>query len=158
MAHEMSPGTSTTSSSATSRNQASRIFRGWSFHAAPKMSMGLSYPPGKCKSPMAKMFNGPVSRRPGARLQPPPAQRTETGGEKPQRGRLVHHLKPRNPVPRLVQPGRGFGDDLHVPGRVHPPRDGEPHQLQVRTVVFARFRIAPRGDDAPLHGAHARND
>ena len=56
MAHEMSPGTRTTSSADTERSQASLIRTGWSSQWAPKMFMGLSEPKERCRSERAKTF------------------------------------------------------------------------------------------------------
>src|SRR5262245_16393468 len=90
-----------------------------------------------------------------ARFMVSALERCEAGVEEAQGRWFVDHAKAAYLLPMLVQRDDGGGHDVHLPVGVDPPRDGQPHQFQLRDMVATGLRVPASRDDPALHRAHS---
>ena len=94
---------------------------------------------------------GVIARRPG-----PVSEPLELSLEEPKIPGLVGHAEPARFGSPVVDRLHRLRHDVHVCLGVHPPRNGEPSQLELRVVMVSRVRVPAGAHDPPFHGPYPR--
>src|SRR3989338_47867 len=69
---------------------------------------------------------------------------------------FIDHFEPADLIPVFIYRSDWFDGDIAVGLRIHAAGESEPHKFKCWIIMFPRFFIAPRRNNATFHRANSR--